>query len=114
MLLYDTHSFPNECEEFCEHSGHKIPQVVLLDEAGGPHRSLLDLVVKRAGLRHAPLLRTGHPNDITEMARAVGAEAMLWEFNESDEALTETELAKVIDVLVAYAGAKFEEVKSKS
>jgi len=108
VLLYDVHSFPNVCEDFCRHSDNRIPQLVLLDSEEDPHANLLELAKEEAALTVASLLHAAHKNDITEQARKAGAEAMLWEFNESKLRLTEEQALKVIRVLASYAKAKYE------
>jgi hypothetical protein len=107
VLLFDVHSFPDECESFCKAlATHEIPQVVLLDEPGAPHHALANEVTRAADLLRFGLLQASNINDISVQARAAGAEAMLWEFNESKHALDVAAAARVISVLTDYAVAK--------
>jgi predicted N-formylglutamate amidohydrolase len=111
VLLFDVHSFPAECTSFCKPPHYKIPQIVLLDENDYPHAELMKRVKKSASLDYANLLRASHRNDITVQARKAGAEAMLWEFNESKNVLSEQKFRAVAHELAQYALDKFKAIK---
>jgi hypothetical protein len=68
-------------------------------------------VKKSASLDYANLLRASHRNDITVQARKAGAEAMLWEFNESKNVLSEQKFRAVAHELAQYALDKFKAIK---
>lgn len=107
VVLFDMHSFPNEPSSFgtLPLAHNAVPQLVLLDDANLSH---VDTALRRIARQTSVRLLAAHvggDNDIVNTARATGADASLWEFNESSDALSHAQIVEIANALAAYARA---------
>ena len=105
VLLYDIHSFPDDSTSFRTNSVQKSPQVVLLEGETKPSK-LPKKIESETSVDLVTVLRASLINDITVQSRIAGAEAMLWEFNESAERLTDEQVREVAVIMAKYAQEK--------
>ena len=105
VVLFDMHSFPNTPSSFgtLPLAHNAVPQLVLLDDANLSH---VDGALRRVTRQTSVRLVTAHvggDNDIVNTARVAGADAALWEFNESPEALSHAQIVEIANALAVYA-----------
>lgn len=112
VLLFDVHSFPNTRTSFSASLDTKTPQIVYLEHGfQGAEISLIPSKIRReTTVDFVRVLGASAINDITVQARKAGAEAQLWEFNESKTRLTDNQVTEVVRVLANYAVKQYEKI----
>lgn len=100
VILLDIHSFPHGTNAF---QIQNEPKIVLLNRAG-KNTAIVDKL--KNTISSVYTIPASDLNDIIIQADKLGANAMLWEFNENPNYLKDDEIRKFTDILIESLNTK--------